>query len=803
MKIVELTFPSASGKTTKRRKVAAAPKDAVPQSAENTFAGMPLDIILEFLRFMSPAELLAMRDVNKGFRRMLDSGEKATAIWVNSREYHGIPKPFEGFTERAWARFIFGRICQECEENEAREPDFGLMMRLCIDCRTDKITYVPASLCQELDFSVESDEEDFMGPVLEFEETFPHSNWYETRDEIFSKDYRKEQHWWAPYLWDILPIVRSDRRGRASAEKKLAKLHEEGERRLKHSKICDAWRDRVEAEERQAKLEILNAKFKALGYQDPELDGLDNRKMLARFDLPITEQAWEVIRADLEGSIKDKRRHRLFKDHPDIMKDRKILAREAFMTYARTVLPTEATYLPTVAGLKAIPEIRAICEREPDVDVTITDFADLPSILVNWVSLKRASLTRLANSTVPEGTSNRFNLASTIFRCEVEHDKLGRPAMFGGDEAMRHVGESCDPQLDIGLSKIASALVVSLGLDPDTTSVADMDSHTARFRCEGRVDYADCGKNHQWIKVFTWRGCVTHAIEVHQYGSEKPSWQLDADGYYKNGNATFVAIPEDPAARIRGPFNDTLPTAESSSWVCGHCTVYVCGPETLQGVTAHVNTVHGKTEIGTLDILLAPGVLSISKTCYSLRRPEAVVAKPVAPKPVVSNSRQPEAQHSDVVMLRCFRCDNSRLFRGSRPVGDHLKGKHQILNPVRDVDYGDPAAEIRGPFNDALPRAESSSWSRQDPVLRVRYPLRSRSGIHQQGLLLQTPTRDTYAQISSEGSEPQCSEVSLSPMRQIEAIQWEWSRRRSSKGKHKILNAVCDIDYGIYSGHGM
>jgi hypothetical protein len=104
---------------------------------------------------MSPAELLAMHDVNKGFRRMLvKSGKKENPIWVNSREHHGIPKPFEGFDELAWARFIFGRICevfpsvqtsvrliqchQECENNESDAPDFGLMMRLCTNCRETK-----------------------------------------------------------------------------------------------------------------------------------------------------------------------------------------------------------------------------------------------------------------------------------------------------------------------------------------------------------------------------------------------------------------------------------------------------------------------------------------------------------------------------------------------------------------------------------------------------------------------------------------------------------------------------------------
>ncbi|KAJ7784965.1 hypothetical protein DFH07DRAFT_948045 [Mycena maculata] len=116
---------------------------------------------------------------------------------------------------------------------------------------------------------------------------------------------------------------------------------------------------------REAKLKN---KFKALGYQDPELDGLDSHKVLVQFKHPLTKDAWAVMRESLEGPIRDKRRSRLLKEHSDIVKARQILAQEVFLAYAATVLPREATFLPTLAGLEAIPEIRSICEHEPNVD---------------------------------------------------------------------------------------------------------------------------------------------------------------------------------------------------------------------------------------------------------------------------------------------------------------------------------------------------------------------------------------------------------------------------------------------------
>ncbi|KAJ7910538.1 hypothetical protein B0H13DRAFT_2486403 [Mycena leptocephala] len=669
---------SAPGKATKRRKVAATVADAGPPPADNIPA------------IHDPGGAVGFARRQQGLAAHARLGEKATAIWVKSREYHGIPAPFEGFTERTWAQFIFGRICQDCGENESREPDFGLMMRLCAECRRD-------NLCQDIDFSKESDEEED-DPLFEFEDFFPHSYWYESRDEILCEDYRSryitERFWWEPYCWDILAVVRQANRGHKGAEKKLAKLCAEGERRLEHGRICDKWREEVEAEECRTKIEALTSKFKALGYQDPELNGLDDYKMLAQFNIPLTEHAWEDMRGKLEGSIKDKRRKRLVQEHPDIMNGRLILAREAYVAYVRTVSPTEATYVPTIAGLEDIPGIRAICEREPEVEVTGGDFSNISSILANWVSDKRMRLTELVNNndTAPgkAGRSN-FDLASTIFRCKIEHEKLGRPAMFGGDEAMQHVGESCDPELDIPLSTLASTLVVSLGLDPDITTVADMDRHAARFRCEGRVNYSDCGKgNRHTMHVFTWRGCVTHAISAHQYGAktESLSWRGGPDKYYKNGTVNFVAVPEDVAARAVGPCHDDVPKAASTSWVCGHCTKYAGGPEQLQGVTAHVKTVHGKAQPDGLDILLAPGVLSINGS-YSITRPGAPVANSRKAKVLFRGEEVGRrAAWAWALVGRRTIMEPFAVSDAKNPRGDSLGWvPHKIVNAVCDVDY--------------------------------------------------------------------------------------------------------------------
>ncbi|KAJ7347413.1 hypothetical protein DFH08DRAFT_960746 [Mycena albidolilacea] len=183
---------------------------------------------------------------------------------------------------------------------------------------------------------------------------------------------------------------------------------------------------------------------------------------------------------------------------------------------------------------------------------------------------------------------------------------------------MRHVEETCDPQLDHALSEVASALVTSLGLDPNTASVADMDHRNARFRCDGRVAYDACGKYNKDIKVFTWRGCITHAIETHYYGSqeETPSYRtLDADYYHKVGTVSFVVIPA-PRRRIPGPVQ--LRLAQSRLDVLGVRALHeirLCTADLPSRQRPHV-----EPHPGTSDVLFAPGVLCWKYGCHGSAR---------------------------------------------------------------------------------------------------------------------------------------------------------------------------------------
>ena len=62
-------------------------------------------------RFLPPATLLALLEVNSLFRRTLTAGE-AKSIWTSVRKSCEAPDPLPGFNEIEWVRFLFGtKIC--------------------------------------------------------------------------------------------------------------------------------------------------------------------------------------------------------------------------------------------------------------------------------------------------------------------------------------------------------------------------------------------------------------------------------------------------------------------------------------------------------------------------------------------------------------------------------------------------------------------------------------------------------------------------------------------------------------------
>ncbi|KAJ7583211.1 hypothetical protein C8J56DRAFT_1096147 [Mycena floridula] len=671
----------------KRRKTKMLTDDA--SSATSKFTEMPLDIMLNLLQIVHPSALLSLRDVNQALRNTLDS---QTNVWTLSREFYDIPEPWEDFggDEVAWARFLFGT---NCLEEEALIIDFGIMKRLCPDCRKELICHSDYGVndFEWLEFLEERGEE------ISFSDVIPSTTYREPttsplvlssslqfRLDVKPSDNRSRGHHFSgivisfssftglldlddgdSYYFlktdlehlvaDMTRIMQmGDPERWDEYEKWLAVKSSRMSRFREHEERCESWKEDYEEEQCQVKARALREKYIELGYHPSDVSVIEDQDGLLRgLRLPMSNQKWIEAREKLDQVILNQRRIRLMKDHKPVMDDRISLSVAAYSSYAATLEPRNATWLPTLLTFNNMPEIRKVCEQELDVSVTLDDFPFVPQVLADWVTKKFDMISSLADfdsSTIP----NRFHLASTIFRCTKAHQHLGPPVIFAGDEAMRHVSDTCEPEVDHKLSGFAANLVRLASLDPDTATVTDMDKKDDRFQCCARR--FGCDESH----LFTWRSCLNHLVKQHRFGIS-PDLRL-AD------------LSESSTILSAGPVNNE-PKEDSLSWVCGHCTVYTAAPVALEDAKKHVQTVHGLLEVSQeTDILFAPGVLPIYQQYLIL---------PKVPKP----SRKVAKPNAE---MRCFECTTrtSRTFIESGVLA-HIKAKHrEIQNPIKDVHYG-------------------------------------------------------------------------------------------------------------------
>ncbi|KAJ3502783.1 hypothetical protein NMY22_g18469 [Coprinellus aureogranulatus] len=108
------------------------------------------------------------------------------------------------------------------------------------------------------------------------------------------------------------------------------------------------------------------------------------------------------------------------------------------------------------------------------------------------------------------------------------------------------------------LSILAGQLVSQCGLDPSTTTAAQMDSHPERFYCS--LCALEWG--YQEIHLLTWRGALRHACEVHD--------ETGDDGL------TFDTLSDYPDATIRRGMKRIVKTEEQERrwkgvWLCSYC----------------------------------------------------------------------------------------------------------------------------------------------------------------------------------------------------------------------------------------
>ncbi|KAJ6531169.1 hypothetical protein B0H19DRAFT_1273386 [Mycena capillaripes] len=126
-------------------------------------------------------------------------------------------------------------------------------------------------------------------------------------------------------------------------------------------------------------------------------------------------------------------------------------------------------------------------------------------------------------------------------------------------------------------SKAVRGLLTLEGLDPASTTAAQLDARNSLFKC------GHCRKNNA---AYTWRGCVVHFLlsPLHT----EPSWSL-----IPTADVAFFA-PRPGADRFPSR------TEKHNKWMCNHCPVWMCGDcatgrrvDTYAHVVENVSQSHG------------------------------------------------------------------------------------------------------------------------------------------------------------------------------------------------------------------
>ncbi|KAJ7109867.1 hypothetical protein C8R44DRAFT_265323 [Mycena epipterygia] len=527
----ESTTRRATRTATKKRKSdTSTTEGSVPKRARITKKGrlagllsISLDVVFEIFGNLQPLDVLRLSRTSKEFRSLLMHKSSIT-IWRSSlSNVPNLPPCPIGMTEPQWTSLVFDPTCNVCQKI-ARKVDWGLFLRICGKCAKTHLSYglrnFPTALEPE---------------VVNFRELIP------TRPD-YTKPYKMV--YFSPELENIKAKYNAIEN--PEEQKKFVQERKDLMETLKeHAKLCEAWSESV-AENRSSELADLKeerfiaikAKLTALGW-GTELDGIlppDSLKShkLVKQPHALTERTWKTIKPEMISYMEQMKVKRLAREHAALVVARKAIATKVLRTFKRSQLPW-TDVMPNATDFWEFPEIKAVLEQPSKVDVDDHSFEsmlpDFPGMIATWRAglikqmvgvYKRSSLEKdgLDDSDIEA----RLKLATTVFKCNTCGDDDGdayyQSLMFYDDDdygfqrrcrplfwprvlahrcltktpdfsamllfmdAGRDVLWRARPLcIDTRVVEIVEKVVVACGMDPATTTVAEMDAKDPRLAC--------------------------------------------------------------------------------------------------------------------------------------------------------------------------------------------------------------------------------------------------------------------------------------------------------------------------------
>ncbi|CAA7263085.1 unnamed protein product [Cyclocybe aegerita] len=679
---------------------------------------MPLDVLFEVFSHLSPKDIINLARTSRMFRETLMT-TNATTVWKTAREQVGAPDCPSYMSEPQWAVLLFGNVCQTCGAKNIQRVDFGLLRRVCTNCKK-------AHLVVESKFEARFPDidDEVLGFVL-YTKIGGWSHGYARSSRFFwAADIDRMVRKLAEYQHNVhLRRAGAQQALKDFKARRMELVQDVRENIKEREDWCDdfligRYRDKHAVIEERT--EAIIRKFISLGYMASDVEWIRHQRECQQPAL-LTDRIWTRIRPLLEPAVLQKKRERLEREMKGIRSARRTIVHTSYQEFQTTLMPSQWKYLPRTVDICAMEPFAKVVDAEADVTVTVADFVEafrqLPDLLSAALDARKLTVRKLfenrhhlypfelwesrtkqpppsaqepeageiiEDAGPPSQPLDPLDLATTVFACQEEPCSgygSTAPYLFGWDGIASHNNcrpDSFSPAADRNLwylqrievspappkvafsvsgSTAVRAVVKAAGLDEKTATVSDMDAKDLRFECSACTAKKKVGAT-SWTKPgYKWRDFTYHCTVKHHSSVE---------------NVVVVISPENCVKVKEDEMND--PKRAKNLWTCGHCSTYH-NLERREVVLEHLKTLHNISTAREPDDLFFLE-RTISKDIFEAGYP--------VDAPVTANG--------SVKTINCLVCCNGKPSGKNRVfnlcgVKSHLNDKHKIHAPIADVHY--------------------------------------------------------------------------------------------------------------------
>ncbi|KAK7686519.1 hypothetical protein QCA50_010117 [Cerrena zonata] len=614
---------------------------------------MPLDIIYEIFFYLLPLDILNLSRTNKAFHALL-MDRSAAPFWIAARQnVPGLPEPFPGMSEPAFANLCFYPCCHICLKPQTQEVIWEYRARLCHACKkTSTESYLTL---RHSDFYLK--EMDRLLPYIDASvvgktESEP-EDWRRGIPRMFVSDKEEIETAWNA-LQDDTEEARKDFLN--TQDKRYKEMR-------KHADLCKMW-DHNKKLNRTNELyriklkryDAIIAKLQELGYEEDiafskrhlrDKEALENHPFV-RQSKPLTNRTWESHCADIfefiEHNITPRRLYHEYRQN--ICTRIEILRRLVLKRMSPTLRP----FFPRMRELVSFPEVQTMMDPFKSVKFDSQSRDHLVSIRDDLVASWEADCIRQLKESIRSAAPNlpeddtilKLAIANLVVCTDgfchtvfvdpwpsgvthdctffgyrlhnVSGDRKWDDAPHSQDQdqwydyIMNHIlGYKWSKAFIRPLAHGIEKIVEISGKDPLQVTAAEMDQLDLRFFCARKVHRTGI------IEILEWRQAAVQEAQSQDFNIRRPGKNDDENRH------DWKIIPTEVREKIAHlelalkEFNGNY-KAKQDIWHCAYCTIK---RGTQANMIAHIKASHGIDTPKETDVFTDPEqVLQTNSSMY-------------------------------------------------------------------------------------------------------------------------------------------------------------------------------------------